>query len=166
MTDLESARELERLMRAYGDGVLRLCYVCLRDEALAHDAAQEAFFKAWRALDRLRPGDTERAWLFRIAVNACRDMRRGAWARHTSRRALEEAPEPACEMVAQDAEPLRAVLALPQKDRQAVLLYYYQGFSQEEIARALGVPPATVRSRLLRARRKLKKALKEWYFNA
>ena len=45
-------------------------------------------------------------------LSLLRDMRRGAWARHTSRRALEEAPEPACEMAAQDAEPLRAVLAL------------------------------------------------------
>ena len=50
MNDAERARELERLMRAYGSQLVRLCYVCLRDADLAHDAAQEAFLKAWRAL--------------------------------------------------------------------------------------------------------------------
>ena len=166
MSDAERALVLERLMHEYGNGLVRLCYACLRDEGLAHDAAQEAFFKAWRALDALRAGETERAWLYRIAINTCRDMQRGAWARHISRRALEDVHEPAYEMEACDQEPLRAVLALPPKDRQAVFLHYYQGFSQEEIARVLGVPSATVRSRLMRARKKLKKALKGWYFDA
>ena len=166
MTDLERARELERLMRAYGSQLVRLCYVCLRDADLAHDAAQEAFLKAWRALDTLRAGETERAWLFSIAVNTCRDMRRGAWLRRRAGCSLDDLPEPACEMEQRDGEPLRAVLSLPQKYREAVILHYYQGFSQEEIARALSVPPATVRSRLARARKKLEKALKGWYFDA
>ena len=79
---------------------------------------------------------------------------------------LEAIGEQAADIPPDHREVLEAVLSLPQKYREAVILHYYQGFSQEEIARALSVPPATVRSRLARARKKLEKALKGWYFDA
>ena len=64
-----NVQTMERLMAQHGDSLLRMCYMLLRDRELARDAAQESFLKAYRALDTLREGDSEKAWLMRIAIN-------------------------------------------------------------------------------------------------
>ena len=68
--------KLRRLMQAHGSSVLRVCYLYLKDHALAQDAAQTTFLKAWQALHTLREGNTEKAWLMRIAANTCKTIRR------------------------------------------------------------------------------------------
>lgn len=157
---------LERLMNAYGDRVLRLCYMELHDRELARDAAQETFLKAYRALDGLR-GETEGAWLSRVALNACRDMRRKGWFRMEDRRvALDDLPFGAdAPDSPPDKTPLEEVMRLPDKYRRVVLLCYYQGLSAENAARTLGIPAATARSRLKRARDRLREKLGEWYYD-
>lgn len=161
-----SEQVLERLMAQYGDSVLRMCWMLLHDRELARDATQESFLKAYRALPTLRFGDTEQAWLMRIAINTCKDMRRSRWWRWVNRSLTpDDLPEPAAEAELPDDTPFRAVMALPEKYRQVVLLHYYQGLSLEEIARALGVPASTARSRLLRARDKLHQQLEGWYLD-
>lgn len=157
---------LERLMTQYGDGVLRVCFMTLHDRELARDAAQETFLKAYRALGTLRSCGTEKAWLMRIAVNACRDMKRKAWWRMIDRRiAPEDLPEPCCEDELPDKTALLAVMNLPAHLRQPVILHYYQGMTLAEIAQVLDTKPATVRSRLMRARKKLHDQLERWYYD-
>lgn len=157
---------LERLMAQYGDNILRLCFLMLRDRELARDAAQESFLKAYRALKSLRVGDTERAWLTRIAVNTCKDMKRSRWWRLVDRRVTpEELPLQSDGENMPDDAPLRAVLALPDKYRQVVLLHYYQGMTLVEIAQSLDLPASTVRTRMMRAKDRLRQALKGWYYD-
>ena len=64
-----------------------------------------------------------------------------------------------------DDTPLRAVLSLPRKYREVVLLRYYEEFTLEEIADTLGIAPGTVSARLTRAKRKLRPMLEEWYYD-
>ena len=155
MNDAEApgaVQKLETLMTRYGDSVLRLCFMTLRDRELARDAAQETFLKAYRALSTLRSEETEKAWLSRIAVNVCRDM-------------PEDLPEAFTEDRPPDSTPLLAVMNLPTKLRQVVLLHYYQGLTLAEIARALDEKPTTVRARLMRAKKKLYDKLERWYYD-
>ena len=133
MNDAEApgaVQKLETLMTRYGDSVLRLCFMTLRDRELARDAAQETFLKAYRALSTLRSEETEKAWLSRIAVNVCRDMQRKTWWRLFDRRITpEDLPEAFTEDEPPDSTPLLAVMNLPAKLRQVVLLHYYQGLT-------------------------------------
>ena len=84
--DERRAAELSRLMAAYEKDILKLCCLYLQDAGMAEDAAQETFFKAYRALDRFRGECADKTWLVRIAVNTCKDMRRAAWLRFVDRR--------------------------------------------------------------------------------
>ncbi len=157
---------LTRLMQTYGSQVLRVCYLYLKDHALAQDASQTAFVKAWQALHTLRDTATEKAWLMRIAVNTCKTMLRSREYRlYAQSPDLDELPLSAPEDASPDDTVLHAVLALPEKYREVVTLYYYQSLSSQEVARVLRVPQATVLTRLNRARRLLESELKGWYFD-
>lgn len=158
--------KLQRLMEAHGTSVLRVCYLYLKDHALAQDAAQTTFFKAWQALHTLRSSATEKAWLMRIAINTCKTMLRSPEYRlYAHRPDLNDMPEIAAEDETRDDTVLRAVMALPEKYREVVLLHYYQGFSSADTARALHLTQSTVLTRLHRARKHLESALKGWYFD-
>ena len=162
---------VEALIRRYQNYVYRLCYLVMRTEQDAEDMTQETFIRAFRALPRfeIRKGTSFEAWLYRIAVNACRSRMRRKWYQ------VLPWPEPAPQMVAEPEEQpdrlmilgerrndvLRAVDAVGEKHRMVVILRYYAGLSNEEIARALNIPSGTVRSRLHIARHRLRAALEE-----
>lgn len=157
---------LTRLMEAYGSSVLRVCYLYLKDHALAQDAAQTTFVKAWQALRNLRDGSTEKAWLMRIAVNTCKTtLRSREYRLYAQSPDMDELPDPAVEDVPPDTTVLNAVMSLPEKYREVITLHYYQGLSSPAVARILGVPQATVLTRLHRARKLLESQLKGWYLN-
>lgn len=162
----ETADErLRRLMETYGDSMLRMCILQLRDRALAQDAVQDSFTKAYLHLKDFRGDSAEKTWLMHIAVNTCRDYRRRAWFRLTDRSATIEEMALPTEAPAHDDTVLREVMRLPAKEREVILLRYYQQMKVSEVARALGVPENTVATRLNRARAKLRARLKEWYFD-
>jgi RNA polymerase sigma-70 factor (ECF subfamily) len=158
-----SAQAIERMMDAYGSGILRLCCLYLKDYALAEDAAQEAFIRAYRGLNSFRGQSSEKTWLTRIAINVCKNMLRSPWRRLRDWTATQRLPEPACSPEARDGDVLRAVTGLPVKYREVVLLYYYQEMTVREIAFLLDVPQATVSTRLSRGRARLKDALEGWW---
>ncbi|MFQ7855782.1 MAG: sigma-70 family RNA polymerase sigma factor [Flavonifractor plautii] len=105
----------------------------------------------------------ERTWITAIALNVCRDLLRSPW--HTRRMELSALAEPSAEDAPWDDTPLRAVLSLPRKYREVVLLRYYEEFTLEEIADTLGIAPGTVSARLTQAKRKLRPMLEEWYYD-
>jgi len=167
MTPGQKEEWLTRSMAEHGTPLLRMAYVYLGDRALAEDAVQETFLKAYRALDRFRGESSERTWLTRIAMNTCVSMRRTAWMRTVwSSPALEALPEPAGEDERRDDTVLQAVMALPDKLKQVVLLRYYRDMKVSEVAEALRISPNAVSVRLGRARSQLRAALKGWYFDA
>lgn len=166
--DLMPDREavLERLMTQYGTSLLRMCTIHLHDAALAEDAVQDTFVKAYQRLDDLRDADRERAWLMSIALNTCRDYLRTAWLRHIDRRvSLDLLPEPTCESIWPDSTVIDEVMRLPKRQREAVLLRYYQGMKLHEVADALHISPSTVKQRLDKANSLLRGRLERWYFD-
>ena len=152
-----------RLVAEYQRPLLHMCAMMLRDDAAAEDAVQETFVKVWRALPQFRRECSEKSWLMRIAMNTCRDMTRTAWFRHTDRRVTpEELQLPAQEEASreEDREELaQAIMKLPRKYRDVLLLYYYQDMNQEEVAQALNISPSTESKRLTHARDKLRTLL-------
>ncbi len=156
---------LTNLMREHGVYLKRMCFLHLRDEALAEDAVQETFLKAYRALDQFRGDSSERTWLTRIAINTCRDFRRATWFKLVDPRATLDAIPAEADQPDTDDTVLLEVMRLPAKYREVILLRHYQDLSLKEIADALSTGVPTISSRLSRARNLLKKKLKGWYFD-
>lgn len=157
---------LRSLMQTYATSLVRLCYVWLGDAALAEDAVQETFLKAWRSWGSFRASSSEKTWLTRIAINTCKDMRRTRWFRHLfdgGQDELEAVPTPPDTM--KDDTVSRAISELPEKERQVVLLHYYHGLTLEETGQVMGISMSAVNSRLMRARGKLRETLRGWYFD-
>ncbi len=142
---------LEGWLTAWGTDVLRLCRMSLGDAQLAEDALQETFFRAWRAGSKsgFASEAHARAWIFRVAVNVCKDMKRSAWWRHVDTRvSLEDLPPPREEPDTEARELLALVAGLPDRLRQPVLLRYLTGLTLEETAKALGISRPTLNKRL------------------
>lgn len=153
---------IEDMIARYGDDILRLCLVYLGDRQLAEDAFQETFVKAWKRRETFRGESSEKTWLSRIAANTCRDMLRSGWFRMMKR---SEPIERLFDLSAPGRENHSAVrdavLALPGRYREVVVLYYDQEMTLREIAELTGMPVNSVSTRLRRARALLKKALGE-----
>ena len=155
---------LEEAMNRWEKPILRLCYAYLGDRALAEDAVQETFFKAWKHYDRFRGEANEKTWLTRIAVNQCKDVLKSAWMRNTDRSiAPDKLPEGSVPFEERDDTVTRAVMSLPPKLKEVTLLRWYQEMSLEEITTVLRIPRSTVNYRLKKARTMLKGMLEEWY---
>ena len=143
-------------MEIHGDTVYRLALCRMQNIADAEDVYQDVFL---RLLQQTADWDDEhmKAWLIRATLNRCADLHRFRLRRPVL--ALEEIPDMAASGDPKDAELWDAVARLPEKLRTAVHLHYAEGYSTEEIAALLGIPAATVRTRLHRARRQLKDLL-------
>ena len=155
---------LERLMNEYGDTVLRMCYLYLKDYQLAEDAVQETFVKAMKSYGSFEHRSSERTWLTRIAINCCKNIMRNRWFRIMQNR-LEDHSErsgndPIDDLLEKDSVSA-AIMKLNVSDRQIILLYYYQELSVREIAAIIGKTENATVQRLSRARGKMKKILSE-----
>ena len=127
----------------------------------AEDAVQETFMKVYRHLPNYRDDGHEKAWLYRIALNVCRDMLRSGWFRRVNRHITPELlPEASAPPDEEEVALSMAVHSLPDKSREVILLYYYQNFTVTEIAHILGIRQPAVSERLRRARAQLKEMLK------
>lgn len=155
---------LEAAMEQWEVPLLRTCFLMLRDHALAEDAVQQTFLKAWRGYDGFRGECSEKTWLMRIAVHTCRDVQRGKWFKHVDLSVCMEDLPPAIQPFEEaDDTLIRAVLALPIKQRQAVVLHYYQGLTVQEAAQAMGISRRAAHDRLAKAQKLLRKELEGWY---
>ena len=160
MSNGTHAAELERLVEEYQTAVLRICYLYLCDRSQAEDAVQETFLKVYKGLDSFRGESSEKTWIMKIAMNTCWSMNHSGWARFFNRRVTPEMlPEAAVPFEEKDDELTRAVIRLPIRLREVILLYYYQGLKVNEIAEALGVSQPSVSGRLKRGQEKLKDIL-------
>ena len=150
------------MVRRYEKDLLRICCVYLRDRTAAEDVVQETFIKAFRNMDSFRGESSEKTWLIRIAINCCRDYRRSAWFRYIDRRvSIEQLPilssaPPSDEHIALTM----AIMKLKPKYLEAVLLYFYEGYSMKEIASMLTLTEGAVSSRIHKAKQKLRDELK------
>lgn len=158
--DSEHEMTIRQMIDEHQTALLRMCYLYLHDVQLAEDAVQETFIKALRALDSFRGESSARTWLTRIAMRTCMDMRRGFWFRRVDHRVTPEMlPDRAQEAEDGESSLTLAVMNLPKKEREVILLYYYQDLTMNEIAETLGVTQPTVSYRLRRAKEKLRTEL-------
>ncbi len=152
----------ERILIRHERGVLRLALNLLRDAADAEDAAQEVFLRLHKHLRRFDDAREFEPWLYRVTVNACRDIGRQRAKRTSGAAELPAmaAPGPGPEALAGAAE-RRAILnaalgRLTEKERAALVLRDIQGLDTAEVARITSTTEATVRSHLSNARLKLR----------
>ena len=152
--------QLNHMVLTYEKELLRLCAVYLRDVELARDAVQETFLKAYRRMDRFEGKSSEKTWLMRIAINTCKDMLRGSWFRHVDHSTvLDDLPLPVSPPSVEHIALTSAIMALPRKYMEVILLHCDQGMNIRETAQALGITPPAVINRLKKARNELRIAL-------
>jgi len=153
----------DRLVERYQRDVYRLCYRFVNNHEDANDLAQEAFVKAYRALDRFRGDSAFSTWLYRIAVNTCLNFRAARKPRSEELpEALEDARPRADEGVLSDERSKRvraAIQKLPEKQRATLILKTYHDLSHEEVAGVLGSTVGTVKANLFHGLANLKKIL-------
>lgn len=148
------------LVEQHQTALLRTCYAMLNDYALAEDAVQETFLKAYQAMNTFRGDCSQKTWLMRIAVNTCRDMRRRAWFRRVDRRITpEQLPQACVSFEESDDSLVQSILRLPHKERDVLLFYFYQDMTLEEISQSLGLSKSVLCARLKRAKQKLRAVL-------
>ncbi len=152
--------EITNLIETYQLTLLRLCYAYLHDQALAEDAVQETFLKAYRKLNQFHGDSNIKTWLSAIAINCCRDISRGNWFRHIDRSiSVDHLPVRSEETIPEYDSVTIEVMRLPIRLREVVLLYYFQDMNTNEIAETLRISQQAVSNRLQRARAKLREAL-------
>ena len=144
-------------MEAHGAAVYRLALCRMQNTADAEDVYQDVFLKLLGQKAQKWDGEHLKAWLIRATLNRCADLHRFRLRRPAL--SLEEVREVAGAVEESRAEVWEAVARLPEKLRIPVHLHYGEGYSTEEIAAMTGVPAATVRTRLHRARERLKDLL-------
>lgn len=156
MISYRTGEAVSRLAETYGGMLLRLASTRLRDPADAEDAVQEVFLYLLERDVTFKSEEHEKAWLIRATIHRACDMQKRA---SRTDLPLEDAA------VAAASEPdsalLDAVRALPEKYSTPLYLHYYAGYSLKEIGRLLGLPAATVGTRLSRGRALLQQELQE-----
>lgn len=156
MNELTDNQEFaKRIVEQYADMVLRIAYQNLKNKADAEDVTQEVFVRLVQA-NAFENEEHIKAWLIRVAINRCNDFRKTAWFR--KRTALTTDWLPFSE---EQQSLLEELWRLPNKDRNIIYLYYYEGYSVPEIAKILQKNENTLSSQLSRARKKLKYLLLE-----
>ena len=146
----------EYLAETYADAILRLSYTYLKNTHDAQDVCQTVFVKLLAEPREFDTADHERAYILRMAANACKDLLKSPWRKRTcGLDACGEIPAPE----AADGSLLAAVERLPTHYRAVIYLYYYEGYQTAEIGQILNVPTATVHTRLARGRAKLRELL-------
>ncbi len=160
-------RAFELLVTKYQHRIFALISRYIRDPDQVQDVAQEAFFKAWRALPRFRGDSAFYTWMYRIAVNTAKnylvsqgrrppasDVDATEAEQYTGADGLRELGTPESEVLSQELEAAihEAIEKLPRELRTAVTLREFEGLSYEDIAAVMECPVGTVRSRIFRAR--------------
>ena len=159
-----TGRSIQDIYTAQADRVYRVAYLYMKNRYDSEDIVQDVFVKLIRELSsgkHFKSAEHEKAWLIVTTANTCKSKLRS---RSRSELNLDDythlaAPESA------HPEVLDAVLALPENYKSAVYLFYYEGYRTDEIAAMLRERPATIRARLSRARKLLKKELGGDFFD-
>ena len=151
-------QELENCMKKYRGSVFAAALFYLKDPSEAEDVVQDVFFKLYTYGGSFRNEEHIKAWLIRCAINRSKNLLRSPWRRFSV--PLEDVgdtssydnPEPGGEV-------FQMLKKLTRNNRITLYLYYYEGYSTEEIAKLLGISVIAVTSRLKRGRQQLRKLI-------
>lgn len=156
---------LEQLITQYGQDIKRLAYTYVKNWSTAEDITQEVFISCYKKIDDFRGESTYKTWLYKIAINKCKDFYKSRWYRFvipvdnviekfTGRNSsLEE------QLISKEKDYLLSqhVLSLPRKYREMIILYYYEELKIWEIEELTGIKQKTIKTRLRRAKQQLSK---------
>lgn len=160
---------IDEIMNQYGQEILQLAYSYVNNKAIAEDLTQDIFVKCYKNLHTYSGKAKLRTWLWRIAINHCKDFHR-SWYQKNVVIAGEELPINGTkkELVEQtviqreeDDELISAIMKLPIKYREVIYLFYYEELPIKEIAAVTETGVNTVKTRLRRAKELLKERLEE-----
>lgn len=152
-------------MDRFGEEIKRLIFTYVRNHSVVDDLSQEVFVKVYKNLPLFRGDSTMKTWIYRIAINTCKDYLSSL--KHRVQQLVQPLlsvgtlPE---EMVVQTEERrqlAQVVMLLPLKYREVLILHYYRDFSVEEISDLLTLNSNTVKTRLRRGREKIKEYMVE-----
>ena len=148
--------EFEAAARKHMDGIFRLALNYMGSFAEAEDVTQNVLIRLYKTKKSFDGPEHLRCWLVRVTINESKRILLSPWRRTESLELIEDRaflPEE------ENRELFRAVMALPEKYRVPMYLYYYEGYSSQELAKLLKIPGSTVRTRLRRGRAQLKESL-------
>ena len=147
-------QELSQVIGRYGDMVFRLAFTRVQSSADAEDICQEVFLRWFEHAEPFSSEEHCRAWLIRVTLNCTSSLLSSSWFRRTVPlpETLQTAPQ-------EETEVYSAVMRLSKTDRTVIHLYYYEDMNTIEIAKLMGTTDSTVRSKLSRARKRLKEIL-------
>ena len=155
--DLE--KEFESKYKDYGRMLFRTAYLYVGNSADAEDILQEVFMKYLSGKYRFKDAEHEKAWFIRVTQNKALDFLKRKGRKNVS---LDEINELTYEKNTYSADVLKQVMALPEKHKSTVMLYYYDGYSVDEIAAILKISKSAVKMRLKRSREILKTELEDY----
>lgn len=164
--------KLKWLMRTYGNDVIRVAYTYLKQRQLAEDVAQDVFIKCYEKMDGFRNESSYKTWVMKITVNRCKDVLK-SWSfrnlfftDYFANKQVEPSIE--CTLYRDEESEFisERIMELPVKLREVIILFYYQEFTIEEIAVLLKTNQNTIKTRLHRARLKVKNSIEgAWAIN-
>lgn len=158
--------KLEVIMEAYGDQIKRLVYSYVKDWGIAGDLTQEVFVAIYLKLESFEGRSSYKTWVYTIAINRSKDYLKSWHYRHMAvaervisfMKDTKRTPEEVAIENDANRQLLEAVWSLPLKYREIILLHFYQDLAVSEISETLGLPLATVKTRLQRAKEKVRHA--------
>ena len=154
---MRSEQEVNRAVEKYADMIRRICMLHLKNYEDTQDIFQNVFLKYALSSVAFEGEEHEKAWLIRVATNACKDLLRDFFRKNTV--PLERISEYGEEEKTENWEVLEAVFSLPSKYKNVVYLHYYEGYTAGEISKILGKNVNTVYTYLNRARKLLAEKL-------
>ncbi|WP_445491255.1 sigma-70 family RNA polymerase sigma factor [Niallia sp. 03133] len=160
--------KLDWLMDHYGDQIIRFAYTYVRSEQAAEDIAQDVFLKCYEKMDSFRGDSSYKTWLYKIAVNKCKDYLKSWSYKNIIFSELivffQKSTVPSADteffLNKEKEEISKKVLSLPVKYREIIILFYYEHMSIVEISTLLALNHNTVKTRFTRAKKMLGKKLK------
>ena len=154
---MQSEQEVNRAIEKYADMIRRICLIHLQNSADTEDIFQTVFLKYVLRSVPFESEEHEKAWLIRVTINACRDLRRSFFKSRTV--LLDDLIEMPAPMLQSNREVLEAVLSLPKKYKDVVYLHYYEGYTAAEIGEILGKNVNTIYTLMTRSKILLKEKL-------
>ncbi len=160
---------IDEMMNRYGQEVLRLVFSYVNNRAIAEDLTQDIFVKCYKGLHTYSGKSKLRTWLWRIAINHCKDFLKSWYTKNVvitedeplNNTTKKDMVEQTVIQRQEDDQLISAIMMLPIKYREVIYLYYYEELPIKEIAVLTEVGDSTVKTRLRRAKELLKERLEE-----
>ena len=157
MEKLYAGISIENVIQSYSDTLIRIAFQNTKSLADSEDIVQDAYIKLHKCKTTFETEEHLKAWLIRVTINQTKDLHRSAWYRKVV--PINEDLE---FLAPEEQTVMEEIFQLKEEERNIIYLYYYEGYSIDEIAKIMQKKSNTVSSKLQRARKKLKNIIIEW----